>query len=97
MNIRIPLSYLCDLFGQLQLISLVFVKCVLLVSSFIFFFKKGKGHGRLRNTFDFFYPQMFYISPLFFIYSLWISFPFKYIKINCKKLANGGKNVDLMV
>lgn len=45
----------------------------------------------------FFYPQMFYIFPIFFIYSLWISFPFKYIKINCKKLANGGKNVDLMV
>lgn len=74
MNIRIPLSYLCDLFGQLQLISLVFVKCVLLVSSFIFFLKKGKGHGRLRNTFDFFlptnvlyFPHIFYLFPMDFV------------------------------
>lgn len=97
MNIRIPLSYLCDLFGQLQLISLVFVKCVLLVSSFIFFFKRGKVMDAYGIHSIFFYPQMFYIFPIFFIYSLWISFPFKYIKINYKKLANGGKNVDLMV
>lgn len=97
MNIRIPLSYLCDLFGQLQLISLVFVKCVLLVSSFIFFLKRGKVMDAYGIHSIFFYPQMFYIFPIFFIYSLWISFPFKYIKINYKKLANGGKNVDFMV
>lgn len=97
MNIRIPLSYLFDLFGQLQLISLVFVKCVLLVSSFIFFLKGERSWTPTEYIRFFFYPQMFYIFPIFFIYSLWISFPFKYIKINYKKLANGGKNVDLMV
>lgn len=53
MNIRIPLSYLSDLFGQLQLISLVFCEmCFICIS---FYFKKGDGHGRLWNTFEVFF------------------------------------------
>lgn len=74
MNIRIPLSYLCDLFGQLQLISLVFVKCVLLVSSFIFFLKRGKVMDAYGIHSIFFYPQMFYISPYF----LFIPYGFRF-------------------
>lgn len=74
MNIRIPLSYLCDLFGQLQLISLVFVKCVLLVSSFIFFLKRGKVMDAYGIHSIFFYPQMFYIFPIF----LFIPYGFRF-------------------
>lgn len=89
MNIRIPLSYLSDLFGQLQLISLVFCEmCFICIS---FYLKKGEGHGRLWNTFEvFFNPLIFYIFPIFFIYSLWISFPFKYIKSIVKSWQKGG-------
>lgn len=38
----------------------------------------------------FFNPLIFYIFPIFFIYSLWISFPFKYIKSIVKSWQKGG-------
>lgn len=73
MNIRIPLSYLSDLFGQLQLISLVFVKCVLLVSSFIFFLK-GERSWTPTEYIRFFlptnvlyFPHIFYLFPMDFV------------------------------
>lgn len=55
MNIRIPLSYLCDLFGQLQLISLVFCEMCFTCIKFYFYFLKGEGQGRLWNTFEVFF------------------------------------------
>lgn len=74
MNIRIPLSYLCDLFGQLQLILLVFVKCVLLVSSFIFFLKRGKVMDAYGIHSIFFTHKCFIFSPYF----LFIPYGFRF-------------------
>lgn len=74
MNIRIPLSYLCDLFGQLQLISLVFVKCVLLVSSFIFFLKGERSWTPTEYIRFFFTHKCFIFSPYF----LFIPYGFRF-------------------
>lgn len=53
-----------------------------------FYLKKGEGHG-IHSRF-FFNPLILYIFPIFFIYSLWISFPFKYIKSIVKSWQKGG-------
>lgn len=57
MNIRIPLSYLCDLFGQLQLISLVF--CEMCFICIKFYLKKG---GRSWTLME--YIRGFFFNPL---------------------------------